>query len=258
MAPNNFYNAFDPTLQFLAGSFVSILFVSADETTHSINLKLPSQRELIGHFLDPAVLLGVGMFFVFRHLTKDSQKTLTTCERLCANWHLWNAIIIYVIMDGLNGAFSEYGFMDLLHKEGYRMIDRRYRRHLIDQPGGPSAYEANVAKTLNAMELFVYSWMSFFSAVSICNGTKWHKSLEVIVLTMAAYGAVIFVVPDMLTGCLNMHPMGVSECHPPFTPFNLFFVYFGVLINWILAIVPGIMLFNRVRAEMAPAKEKKP
>jgi|EP00945_MAST-04E_sp_MAST-4E-sp1_P005269 hypothetical protein len=253
MAPKNLYNVFDPTLNFLFGSFISILFVSADEKSHSINLKVPSMEVVTKYLLDPAVLVGVAMFLLFRHMTKDSKKTLSRSESLCCNWHLWNSILIYVIMDGLNGAFSEYGFMPLLHKEGYQMIDRRYRRHLIDQPGGPSAYEANLAKTLNAMELFLYSWMSFLTAVSISNGTTWHKSLEVIVLTMAAYGAVLFVVPDMLNGCLNMHPMGVAECHPPFTPFNLFFVYFGVLINWIWAIVPGYMLFNRVRAE---CKEK--
>ena len=35
---------------------------------------------------------------------------------------------------------------------------------------------------------------------------------------MAAYGAVVFVVPDMLDGCLNMQPMGVADCAPPLTP----------------------------------------
>jgi hypothetical protein len=76
-------------------------------------------------------------------------------------------------MDGLNGAFSEFGFMPLLHEKGYQMVDRRYRRHLIGTPEGPSQYEANVARTLNAMELFVYSWMSFLVAVGMCKRAKW-------------------------------------------------------------------------------------
>jgi hypothetical protein len=78
-----------------------------------------------------------------------------------------------------------------------------------------------------------------------------YKSLEVIVLTMAAYGAILFVVPDYLDGCLNMHPMGEPGCTPPFTPFYFFFVYFGVLINWIWALVPGYMLWRIVQAEFA-------
>ena len=138
------------------------------------------------------------------------------------NWHLWNSILIYVMMDGLNGAFSEFGFLPYLHKNVYHMIDRRYRRHLTDKPGGPSGYEASVVRTLNGTELFVYSWMSFLTAVSICNGRKWHKTLEVCVLTMAAYGAIMFLLPDYMTGCLNMHPMGKPGCMPPFTPFNCF------------------------------------
>lgn len=94
-------------------------------------------------------------------------------------------------------------------------------------------------------------------------------------LTLSAFGALLFVAPDMLTGCLNMQPMGVPTCWPPLTPFYFFFVYFGVrrptgpgssshlytgrarlrhgvrqvLINWIWFFVPVGMLAVRVRAE---------
>ena len=98
---------------------------------------------------------------------------------------------------------------------------------------------------------------------------QWHKSLETIVLTMAAFGAWVFVVPDYMDGeCLNMQPIGVAECAPPLTPFYFFFVYFGVTINLIWLVVPVAMLVHRVRSEMprrraaaassAPARSKSP
>ena len=44
-----------------------------------------------------------------------------------------------------------------------------------------------------------------------------------------------------------MQPMGVEDCAPPLTPFYFFFVYFGVVINWIWLVVPVAMLAAKVR-----------
>ena len=74
-----------------------------------------------------------------------------------------------------------------------------------------------------------------------------------VVLTMAAYGALLFVVPDYLTGCLNMQPFGEPGCMPPLTPFYFFFVYFGVVINWIWFAVPVAMLAKTVRDDFVSA-----
>ena len=69
-------------------------------------------------------------------------------------------------------------------------------------------------------------------------------------LTMACYGTVVFVVPDLLDGCLNMQPFGVADCTPPLTPFYFFYVYFGVVINWIWFGVPLAMLIVNVRRDL--------
>lgn len=258
MAPKKLFKLYDPTFQFLFGSFLSVLFVEADDKNYTFRIGLPTINDVKSHLLDPAVFIGICLFILFKYLVKDSEKVFTWKESMWVNWHLWNAILIYTMMDGLNGAFSEYGFLSYLHKNGYHMVDRRYRRHLTNLPGGPSGYEASVVQTLNGIELFVYSWMSFLTAVSITNNGKWHRILEICVLTMAAFGALLFLVPDYMTGCLNMHPMGVSECIPPLTPFNLFFVYFGVVINWIWFFVPSYMLFVLARDDCkVEEKEKK-
>ena len=153
-------------------------------------------------------------------------------------------------MDGLNGAYAEFGFMPLLHERAYQLVDNRYNRHLVGQPGGPSEAEAVSARVVNSIELFVYSWMSILVAAGIATRSRWHKTLEAAVLTMAAYGTVVFVVPDFLTGCPNMQPFAEHTCLPPLTPFYAFFVYFGVTINIIWFVVPLRMLWNNVKTDL--------
>lgn len=251
MAPPGLFNPLDPTLQFLFPTFWSVLFIEADDGAKTLSLKLPTLAEFSSHAFDPAVFIGLAELAVFLYAVRGAKRKLSRAESLAANWHLWNGILIYTMMDGLNGAFSEFGFLPLLHKNAYQLVDRRYRRHLIGKgPQGPSAYEADVVRLMNAAELFVYSWMSLLVAIGIARKAKWHKTLEVIVLTMAAFGAFFFIAPDYLNGCLNMQPVGVPTCTPPLTPFYFFFVYFGVAINWIWLAVPIGMLAARVRADM--------
>ena len=222
------------------------------------SLSMPTASQALGHFLDPAVVIGLFEFAAFCYFARGAKKPLSRTQSLALHWHLWNGILIYTMMDGLNGAFSEYGFLPLLHERGYRMVDRRYRRHLIGKPPqGPSEYEVLVARTVNATEVLVYSWMSIMAAVGIATRARWHKTLELMVLTMAAYGTVVFVVPDMLDGCLNMQPMGVRECLPPLTPFYFFYVYFGVVINWIWFLVPLAMLVTNVKRDFDASGKSK-
>merc|ERR1712232_249275 len=116
--------------------------------------------------------------------------------------------------------------------------------------GGPSLYESNVVKILNATELFLYSWMSLLCAVAICKRAKWYRTMEVAVLALPAFGAFLFVFPDYLDGCLNMPPMGVPDCLPPFTPFYIFFVWFGVLVNWVWFFVPVFWILTLVKRDI--------
>jgi hypothetical protein len=246
----------DPTFLFLFNTFWSVLFVEADDKHKTLTVGVPALSDVIAQATDPAVAIGILEFAAFLYFARNA-KRLTRSQSLAMHWHLWNGILIYTMMDGLNGAFSEYGFLPLLHKRGYQMVDRRYRRHLIGQgPDGPSEYEVRLAQTVNAAEVLVYSWMSIMAAVGVATQARWHKTLEAMVLTMAAYGAVVFVVPDMLDGCLNMQPMGVRDCFPPLTPFYFFYVYFGVVINWIWAVVPICMLATLVKRDFAHEKAK--
>jgi hypothetical protein len=241
-------NPLDPTFLFLFSTFWTVLFVDADPAAKTLSMRIPTLCDVVAHLTDPAMFIAYAELSAFLHCVRSVRTPLTKSESLAMHWHLANGIIIYTVMDGMCGAF---GFMPTMFKVGYQGVDRRYLRELVDQPpAGPSQYEASVARTVNTTELFVYSWMSIMAAVGIATRAKWHRTLEVIVLTMAAYGAVLFVVPDYLDGCLNMQPFGIRDCAPPLTPFYGFFVYFGVVINLIWIVVPIGMLYSRVQADL--------
>ena len=205
--------------------------MKVDDKAQTLALRMPPLADAVRYFTDPAVVIGVielGIFLIgVVELSRGAKQPLRLSrgESLAMHWHLANGIIIYTIMDGLTGGFSEYGFMPQLF-QFYRTLDRRYHRDLAGTPSGPSAYETYVVFTVNATEVLVYSWMSIAVAVGIATRAKWHKTLEVVVLTMAAYGSVIFMAPDMLDGCQNQQPHGEVGCFPTLTPFTFFFVYF--------------------------------
>ena len=245
-------NPLDPTFLFLASSFVSVLFIDADAEAMTLTVRLPSAGDVLQYVSDPAVGVGLAELCVFLYLTRGSA-ALSRRRSLAMHWHLWNGVIIYTIMDGFAGGF---GFVPRLTRF-YGILDRRYRRDLVGTPAGPSVYEVAVARTVNATELFVYTWLSLAAAVGVATRATWHRTIEAAVLAMAAYGSLLFMAPDMLDGCLNQQPFGVADCFPPVTPFTFFFVYFGVLINWIWLGVPVWMLAVRVRRDVRAQALKK-
>lgn len=97
MAPPGLFNALDPTLHFLLGSYVSVVFVDADPSTKTLSVKVPSREDLIAHFIDPGVFIGLAMFVIFMVATRNDKVPLSRSRSLAANWHLWNAIIIYTV-----------------------------------------------------------------------------------------------------------------------------------------------------------------
>ena len=121
-------NLLDPTFLFIVPTLFSILFVDANEEKKTLAMRVPPLEEVIAHFTDYAMLIGSVELAIFIYFTKHEKRPLTRADSLAANWHLWNGIVTYTMMDGLNGAFgAEYGFLPILHERGYKLVDRRYR-----------------------------------------------------------------------------------------------------------------------------------
>ena len=60
-------------------------------------LVVGGQADLVAHFFDPGVFIGLGLFFVFLFATRNDTTPLNRSRSLAANWHLWNATIIYTV-----------------------------------------------------------------------------------------------------------------------------------------------------------------
>merc|ERR1711920_1190842 len=135
--------------------------------------------------------------------------------------------------------------------EQYMNVDRRFRYHLIGKPGGTTAPDSASAWVVCTIELFMHSVLTFFAFVGVCRRSPWRHSVEACALAFQFFGSLVFPATDLLTGCENMQPIGVHTCTPPFTPFFIFFFYFGVLVNFVWAVVPAFCFVRVVLSDVA-------
>jgi len=208
---------------------------------------VPDRNRVVAYLSDPAMLLGCGLLLVTIVVSMGSKEKLGFGASLAANWYIWNCIVIHVMMDGLAGGWNGLNLMG----QQYMNVDRRFRYHLIDQPGGTTAPDSMNVKVICNIELFIHSSLTFCAFLGVVYKAPWRQPVEAFALGVQFFGALVFPMADLLTGCENMQPIGVHTCTPPLTPFFIFFFYFGVLINFLWAVVPAYMFVNVVRSEIA-------
>ena len=76
-------------------------------------------------------------------------------------------------------------------------------------------------------------------------------------LAFQFFGSLVFILPELLTGCENTQPIGKSDCSPPLTPFYFFYYYFGVMANFVWTVIPFYLLIKVVQSEVAEKKSLK-
>ena len=59
LAPLTFLNWRDPTFLFLTNTYLSVLFIEADDKSKTLTLSMPTATQALGHFFDPAVFIGL-------------------------------------------------------------------------------------------------------------------------------------------------------------------------------------------------------
>ena len=89
---SNLFHAADPTFQFCMQTLVSVLFVKADEATQTLAWRVPALGEVFRYATGPAFLVGAVVFAVAMYGVRGVTRTLTSGERLAANWYLWNTV----------------------------------------------------------------------------------------------------------------------------------------------------------------------
>lgn len=88
-----------------------------------------------------------------------------------------------------------------------------------------------------------------YAYVGICTRKKWADAIALIALSFQLFGAIVFIVPDLLIGCPNMQPFELKSCVPGTTLFELFYFWFGVVVNIVWVIVPLIIMKNIIQRQ---------
>ena len=238
----------DPTLLFCSGTLLSVVFVRGDSATKTLSLvptnEIPSQ--LFTLFVDPAFVAGFLFLAMAYYMTKDYvHDRFTSAQRREAGWYLWNGAIIHIMMDGMAGGghiATKGGWGLKLMNDNYQILDKRFSRDATDG-------DIAVATTITQTELYVHSILTFFAYVGLCRRTKWADVVSSIALSFQLFGAIVFIVPDLLTGCPNMQPFDDKTCTPDATMFTLFYFWFGVMVNFVWVIVPAMMLKDIIQRQ---------
>jgi len=247
MAPRGLLRPLDPTMLFCVGTLFTVAFLDVDADAKTLTPIVPSAERIIRYVTDPAFAIGAAVLVAAIACVWGSKTKLTFGESLAANWFLWNCVVIHVMMDGLAGGYGKLGLMG----EQYKVLDRRFRYDLIDKPGGTNAPDSANVWVICNIELFLHSTLTFAAFIGICHRAPWRQPVEAFALGMQFFGSLVFPAADLLTGCDNMQPIGVHTCLPPLTPFFIFFFYFGVLVNFLWAVVPAFMFVRCVFGEIA-------
>lgn len=229
----------DPTFLFCLSTLFSVVFVRGNSATQKLEIvqlkQLPGQLQ--DHLLDPIWILGALFLYVAYFYTKDYvSNSFSASQRIEAGWYLFNGCIIHVMMDGCAGG----GWFD--SKEGggwgmkllnanYQVLDKRFARLA---PEG----EIAIATVVTQTELFCHSILCLIAYVGICKRAKWADVVAMMALSFQLFGAIVFIVPDLLTGCPNMQPFDQLTCMPEATMFTFFYFWFGVGCNILWVAIP--------------------
>lgn len=239
----------DPTFIFLFGVIVSVLFVKGNEKDMTLELSIPSVQKVVNYFNDPGFYAMFAVVVLGYLSVMGSKVKLTYNESLVANWYIWNCALVHVGIDGLCGGF---GYLSLMN-DNYKLLDRRFRYELTDKPGGPSLSDAAGAKLVVNIELTMHSILTFLAYIGVCYRAKWRQGVELIALTFQLFGALLFVGPELYTGCENLVPIGVKTCFPGFSLYEIFYFWFGVIVNGVWVVIPAYMMYTAIVSDI---KEK--
>lgn len=247
MAPRGLFRLVDPTFLFLFPSLMLGLFVKVDEEQRQVSPVIPAFSDVFAYLADPALLLGVTVFAVAMSCVWGGTRQLGFGESLAANWYLWNCVFVHVMLDGLAGGYGMLGPMG----DYYKILDKRFRYHMVGKPGGPVAADSAIVWLLCRIELFCHAPLTFFAFVGVARRAPWRQTIEAVALSLQFFGSLIFPAGDLLTDCSNMQPIDVPTCFPPVTAFNVLFYYFPTSINFVWCFVPMFMLVQVVRSDVS-------
>ena len=230
----------DPTFLFLLPTLLSAVFV--DTTSESGKILMVALDAIPARFVayvgDASFVAG-GVFLCLAYYlaggSESSKALFSPSERRRAGWYLWNGCICHVMLDGMVG--QGYGLP--IMQANYKILDKRFTE------AGHEGERALVS-VVTFLELTVHSSLCLAAYVGIARRSAWRDIAATLALTFQLFGAIVFIVPDLMTGCPNMIESARGTCVAGLTPYELFFYWFGVGANLVWILIPGIMLWSVV------------
>ena len=117
------------------------------------------------------------------------------------------------MLDGMVG--QGYGLP--LMQTNYKILDKRFTE------AGHEGERALVS-VVTFLELTVHSSLCLAAYVGIARRSAWREIAATLALTFQLFGAIVFIVPDLMTGCPNMIESARGTCVAGFTPYELFLI----------------------------------
>ena len=224
----------DPFVLFCLGCLVTPLIVEStyNEDVALCDVSLRGFNDQTAglwkaYWTDTAVLCAAA-YAVVAVLIASDYPALPGSDTSAANWFLANGAIIHVAMDGLTGGFE---FLPMM-SENYKKLDNRALGFGNDAKGLTDDAVA-VATVVFRAELFVMAPLCFLTYIAYYSRSKYCPALALVTLSAQLWGTVMFVGPELMTGCKNMVPIGMEGCSAGFSRYELLYFWFAVGANFV-------------------------
>ena len=211
---------FDPFVLFCAGCIAAPIFVNPNMTPDKIQ----------EYFTHPAMIACAALLvvaWVAAEFIGSKPIKLSFGDRLLARWYLLNGVIIHILMDGLVGVFKANKYF----ATQYGMLDKRYGDELGNFTG-------SAVHVVSLMELLVKGPICVLLYLAIRKGSKHRDALEFFTCVTQAYGTVVYLGQEAISGGKNFD----VDWNFEFTFHYIFYFWFAVIFGCVLyLIVPGIV-----------------
>ena len=246
--PTGLLRIYDPTMLYILGTLALTLWLEVVDPTSDaaaeeagaaqssarpmLRVREPSARVFVKFLLDPALWIATSAVVVSILWARGVPKRLTRRESWSANWFLFNGCGVHFLINGV----TMFGFFEPMAPHLAR-LDRRYAASVaasaVPTAGeGASADAAGLVRTLAGLELFVLAPLCLVAFYGVAHRKAWRQTLAVLTLCAQLLVSVLFVTPELLSGCMNMQPFGVRSdsvlcLDVPVDTFHLTYFWWG-------------------------------
>ncbi|KAL6062216.1 Cholestenol delta-isomerase [Balamuthia mandrillaris] len=158
-------------------------------------------------------------------LSLPAASPLNLREKLAVGWHLMNAILIHMFLDG---------FVGFLHRIPtlYRLYCDLDKRYLIDEPS---------VMIVSGVELFLMSPLCLLTVHAICQRKKWRHLLEIVLCVIQIFGTIVFAGGEIYSGFHNVP----ADFDFTFTMAEIvYFWIFFVVANPVWIVIPLLLIWK--------------